>query len=129
MTTELAFLAWSAALTSVLWIPYILSRAQVWGISDTVGYPENPPALPGWAQRAQKAHANAVENLAPFAAVVLIAHVTEQTSALTATGAALFFYSRLIHAIVHIIGIPWIRTLAFLGGWVGIILVFIAVAF
>ena len=127
MTTELAFLAWSAALTSVLWIPYILSRFMVWGIADTVGYPDNPPALPKWAQRAQKAHVNMVENFAAFAALILIAHVTQQTSALTVTGAALFFYARLVHAIVHILGIPWIRTLAFLAGWVGIILVFIAV--
>ncbi len=129
MTTELAFLAWSAALTSILWIPYILSRISVWGITDTVGYPEDPPALPKWAQRAQRAHANAVENLAPFAAVVLIAHVTGQSTALTVTGAALFFYARLIHAIVHILGIPWIRTLAFVAGWVGIILVFLALIF
>ncbi len=129
MTTDLAFLAWSAALTSVLWIPYILSRMLVWGIVDTAGYPESPPVLPKWAQRTQKAHSNMVENLAPFAALVLIAAVTEQASALTATGAALFFYARLIHAIVYIIGLPWIRTLAFLAGWVGILLVFIAVVF
>ncbi len=29
MTTELAFLAWSAGLTSILWIPYILVRVRV----------------------------------------------------------------------------------------------------
>ena len=127
MTTELAFLAWSAALTSVLWIPYILSRFMVWGITDTVGYPDNPPALPKWAQRAQKAHLNMIENFPAFAALVLIAHITQQSSAATVTGAALFFYARLVHAIVHILGIPWIRTLAFIVGWVGIVVLFFAV--
>ncbi len=85
--------------------------------------------MPTKEQRAQKAHTNLIENLAPFAALVLIAHVTQQTSALTVTGAALFFYARLVHAIVYIIGVPWIRTLAFLAGWVGILLVFLEVIF
>ncbi len=126
MTTELWMLAWSAALCALLWIPYIVSRVLTWGIVDTVGYPQDPPALPGWAQRSQRAHGNMVENLAPFAAVVLIAHMAGANNAMTAFGAILFFWARVGHAIVFIAGIPWLRTLAFVAGWVGIILVFLA---
>ena len=90
MTTELWMLAWSAALCALLWIPYLVSRMLTWGIADTVGYPQDPPARPAWAQRAHLAHGNLVENLAPFAAVVLIAHVAGANNEMTAFGAVLF---------------------------------------
>ncbi|MBL8672145.1 MAG: MAPEG family protein [Alphaproteobacteria bacterium] len=127
MSTALAYLAWSALLCALLWVPYVLARFQVWGIADTVGYPENPKALPQWAQRAQRAHMNMVENLVPFAALVLIAHLTGKGGGLAATGAAIFFYARLAHAGVLIAGLPWARTGAFIAGWVGTLLVFLAV--
>ena len=90
MTTDLNMLVWSAVLTIVLFVPYILARFIYWGITDTVGYPTNPPVHPGWAERAKRAHVNMAENLAPFAALVLVAHVTGASNATTAMGAAIF---------------------------------------
>jgi uncharacterized MAPEG superfamily protein len=113
MTTDLSMLVWSAVLCIVLFVPYILARFMYWGIADTVGYPENPPVLPHWAERAKRAHINMAENLAPFAALVLVAHVTQSANATTALGAAIFFWAKLVHAIVFIAGVPWVRTLAF----------------
>ena len=75
MSIDLLYLTLSAGLCAVLWIPYILSRIQTWGLINAVGYPENPPEVPAWAQRSAKVHANMVENLAPFAALVLVAQV------------------------------------------------------
>lgn len=123
MSIEISYLAWSALFCLVLWVPYVLARFWVWGIIDTLGYPENSPALPGWAQRAQAAHANMVENLAPFAAVTLAAAVTATTDGTTQLGAALFFWGRIAHAIVYILKIPFARTLAFLVAWLGTILI------
>ena len=74
MNTELTYLAWITAITAVMWVPYILDRAAVWGITDTVGYPDNPKPQSAWARRMKAAHANAVENLVIFAALVLVAH-------------------------------------------------------
>jgi uncharacterized MAPEG superfamily protein len=123
MTTDLTMLVWSAVLTVVLFIPYIAARVVYWGLVDTVGYPENPPALPRWAERAKRAHVNLAENLAPFAALVLVAHVTQSANATTALGAAIFFWSRLVHAIVFIAGVPWARTLAFVVSIIGELLI------
>src|SRR5512147_2510927 len=63
MKTDLLYLTYVTALTGLLWVPYILDRIAVWGLVDTVGYPENPKPQSPWAQRLKKAHANAVENL------------------------------------------------------------------
>ena len=37
----------------------------------------------------------------------------------------LFFWARVAHAFVFILGVPYLRTLAFLAGWVGVSLMFI----
>ena len=74
MTAELMYLVAVTAFTGVIWIPYILDRIAVWGLADTVGYPENPKHQSPWARRMKSAHANAVENLVVFAALVLAAH-------------------------------------------------------
>ncbi len=123
MTSDLSMLVWSAVLTVVLFVPYIVARFVYWGIADTVGYPEAPPALPRWAERAKRAHVNMAENLAPFAALVLVAHVTQSANATTAMGATIFFWARLIHAIVLIAGMPWVRTIAFVVSIIGEILI------
>ncbi|MBI1774967.1 MAG: MAPEG family protein [Proteobacteria bacterium] len=127
MTTDLIMLTWSSAFCVVLFLPYVLSRSMVWGLADTVGYPKNPPALPDWAERAYRAHVNMVENLAPFAALVLVAQVSGHANATTALGATLFFWARVAHAIVFIAGIPWLRTLAFLVGVIGMAMIFLAI--
>ena len=72
MRTELFYLALVATFTALMWIPYVLNRFAVWGINDTVGYPDNPKPLAPWAERLKRAHANAVENLVVFATLVLV---------------------------------------------------------
>ena len=127
MTTDLMMLAWSAALCALLWVPYILARIGAWGLVDTVGYPDSPPDVPVWSARIKKAHANLVENLLPFGVLVLVAHVGGMANEATALGATLFFWSRVAHAIVYTVGIPWLRTVAFFGGFVGQVKSFIAI--
>jgi uncharacterized MAPEG superfamily protein len=75
------------------------------------------PPLPDWVNRANRAHLNAVENFAPFAAVVPIAQVWGVSSALTQACAATYFYARLAHAAIHIsgFGLFMARTVAFTG--------------
>ena len=52
MTTDLTMLAWTAAFTSLLWIPYILARIQKIGVMKTLTYAAEDEPLPGWAQAA-----------------------------------------------------------------------------
>lgn len=127
MDSDLMYLTLSAALCAVLWLPYVLARIGAWGLMPTLGYPENPPALPAWAQRSHRAHLNMAENLPVFAALVLVAHIAGIEGALVAWGSLLFFWARVAHAIVHVAGIPVLRTLAFFVSWIGLLLLFIAI--
>jgi uncharacterized MAPEG superfamily protein len=117
MNTELCYLALVTAFTAVMWIPYILNTIAVRGLLDAVGYPDQPKPLSPWAQRMKKAHANAVENLVVFAALVLIAHLAGANSGCTAAAAGVYFWARLVHFLAYTFRIPWLRTLAFFAGF------------
>jgi len=117
MKTELASLVWISAFTGLLWVPYVLNRMTVLGIGPTVGYPSDPPPLAPWARRLRLAHANAVENLVVFAALVLAAQIQGVSSPATAAAATLYLWSRIVHAVSYTLGVPWVRTLAFVGGF------------
>jgi uncharacterized MAPEG superfamily protein len=117
MRTEIATLIWISAFTGVLWIPYVLNRLVVRGIVSTVSYPVDPPPLSPWAQRLRAAHANAVENLVVFAALILAAQAVGVSTPLTAMAGVLYLWSRVLHAIVYTMAVPWLRTIAFTGGF------------
>lgn len=119
MTTELCYLTLTAVLTALLWVPYILNVIAKNPLGDAVGYAEL--TMSPWAQRLKKAHYNAIENLVPFAVVVLVANAMGLSDAATTLSAAVFFWARLIHAVVYTLGIPWLRTLSFAAGWGAII--------
>ncbi|HEX4522010.1 MAG TPA: MAPEG family protein [Casimicrobiaceae bacterium] len=118
MNTELMYLVWITAFTAIMWIPYILDRIAVWGLADTVGYPDTPKAQSPWARRMKAAHANAVENLVIFAALVLAAHAAGISNGATVLACALYFWARIVHWFAYTAALPWVRTLAFTGGFV-----------
>jgi len=118
MKPELACLVWVTILTAVIWIPYVLDRMAAWGLADTVGYPETPKPQSPWARRMKSAHANAIENLVVFAILVLVANAAGISNAATVFAASLYFWARLAHLLAYTFALPWVRTLAFAGGFV-----------
>jgi uncharacterized MAPEG superfamily protein len=120
MSHEIPWLAWTLALTLALWIPYVLNRIAVRGLWGTF---DNPSAsaqpLSAWAERARAAHGNAVENLVVFAPAALAVHAMNLGNATTDMACALYFFARLAHFVVYSLGIPVVRTLAFVAGWAG----------
>ena len=119
MTTTLLWLAATALLTTLMWIPYGLNRMQVQGMLGAMGNREkdNPP-LAAWAYRAQRAHTNAMENLVVFATLVLVAHVAGVADVVTLWAAGVYFWARLLHYIVYAAGIIGLRTAIWAVGWV-----------
>jgi uncharacterized MAPEG superfamily protein len=68
-----------------------------------------------------------VESFAPFAALVLVAHVSGKADATTAFWAMCFFWLRLAHAVVYLLAIPYVRTLIFTLGFVAVAGIFLEV--
>ena len=128
MTTDLWMLAYSAVLCLV--IPYvgivkllILPGGAAWGFGNR----DTSFAVPAWIERTRRAHANTVENLAPFACLVLVAHVAGKADTTTAFASQLFFIARVAYAGVYIAGIPYLRTLIFGAGIIAQFLIFLRI--
>jgi uncharacterized MAPEG superfamily protein len=121
MSVELTYLALTALLTAALWIPYIVAQVMTNGFLSGENYVDpTPRPVPLWGQRAHRAHLNAVEAFAPFAALVLIAHIAGKENAMTAFCALAFFWLRLAHAVVFLFAVPFIRTILFTLGFVAV---------
>ncbi len=121
MSTDLIYLAYTAILTAALWIPYVTAQVVTNGFLKPVNYADPAPRpLPNWGKRADRTYVNAVEVFAPFAALVIIIHVTGKANSMTAFWAMLFFWMRVVHAIVYLTGIPYVRTLVFTLGFVAV---------
>ena len=124
MKPELVWLLWAVALTLAQMLLAVGGATLQVGLPALAGNREGLAPCTGWAGRAQRAHRNMLENLVLFAALVLIAVVSDRTNATTLLGAQLFFWARLVYAGVYMAGIPWLRTLVWLASVVGMLLIF-----
>ncbi|MGO8910730.1 MAG: MAPEG family protein [Bradyrhizobium sp.] len=125
MSADLKYLAFTAILTASLWIPYIVCQSMTNGLLTPQNYldPTSRP-VPLWGKRADRAYLNAVESFAPFAALVIVVHLAGKANAMTAFWAMAFFWLRLAHAVVYLLGLPYLRTLIFTLGYVAVVGIF-----
>ena len=126
MKPELMLLAWAALLAFVQMLVAVSGHTLQVGLPALAGNREGLPPATGWAGRAARAHRNMIENLALFAALVLIAAVANKTSDMTLLGAQIFFWARLAYAFVYLAGIPWLRTGVWFVSVIGLALIFFA---
>ena len=68
-----------------------------------------------------------VENLAHFAVLVIVAHLSGAANEQTAMWVQVFFWARVAHALIFYAGIPYLRTVAFTIGAIAEIGLFIQI--
>jgi uncharacterized MAPEG superfamily protein len=123
MSPDLYYLLMSAVLCFVqMLIAATGANTQV-GLPALAGNREGLPEIVGWPGRARRAHLNMLENLVLFSALVLVAAVAGKANATTAMGAMIFFWARLAYALIYLIGIPWLRTLAWFVSVIGMVMI------
>jgi uncharacterized MAPEG superfamily protein len=126
VSTDLKYLAFTAILAASLWIPYVVAQVTTNGPLAPPDYADpTPRPLPLWGKRADRAYINSAETFAPFAALVIAVHLAGKANAMTAFRATSFFWLRLAHAAVYLLGIPYLRTLMFTLGYVAIVGIFV----
>ena len=128
MTRELFWLTLTIILTGLLWIPYMINRYQVRGLSGTLANPsriDKPHAE--WATRLMFAHDNAVENLIIFAPLVLTLAQIDYSTKWTVYACAVYFWARVAHLIVYTMGLPVFRSLAFTVGFLAQVVLALAI--
>lgn len=129
MTTALTYLGWTLVLVVVQIIVSSAAKRQQDGMQWASGNrDEEPPRYTGLAARMVRAQANLFETLPIFIGAVLLAHVGGHERGLTAWGAGLYFWARLIYIPTYALGlVPW-RTVIWGVAMVGLLLVLISLA-
>ena len=112
--------------TLLMPLPYVLHRMFSIGLWGTLKTPQ-ASAFPesGWAYRARRAHQNAVENLIVFAPLMLLVIITDTSNTITEMIATVYLLARVAHYFVYLLGIPVLRTLAYLVGYGATVLLFV----
>jgi uncharacterized MAPEG superfamily protein len=125
MKPEMTLLLWAVLLAFVQMLIAVTGATLQVGLPLLAGNREALAPCTGWAGRASRAHHNMLESLVLFAALVLIAAVAGKTNAMTLLGAQLFFWARLVYAVVYLAGIPWARTAVWFVSVIGLALIFL----
>ena len=126
MAIELTMLVYSVALLFVLILIQALAGILAQGLPAMAGA-RDTLGEPGVLQaRTKRVVDNHREGLLLFAPLVLTAGLTGISTEWTMLGAQLFFYSRVVHALLYLAGVPWIRPLAWAVGIAGCIFIFAA---
>jgi uncharacterized MAPEG superfamily protein len=124
MTPDLKILVWSVVLTFVEMIVAVLAAQAQVGSGVLAGNRDGLAPLTGFAGRAERAHWNMLESLPLFIALVLVAQIAGKANGTTLSGCELFFWGRFAHWLIYLVGIPWLRTLAWVVSVIGMILIF-----
>ena len=125
MKPEFMLLLWAVLLTVVQAVVAAQGAMMQVGLPALAGNREGLPGMKGWAGRAARAHRNMLENLVLFAALVLMAVISNKTNGTTLLGAQIFFWARVVYAGVYIAGIPWLRTGVWAVSVVGLAMIFV----
>ncbi len=113
MMTEPYLLISTALLAFFSFVPAIVALAIRGGVLSLFGNRGDTPELPEWGNRALRAQRNMLDNVGPFALIVVAAQMVGVSNDQTLHGMTLFFWGRIGHLLVYIVGIPYLRTVAF----------------
>jgi uncharacterized MAPEG superfamily protein len=124
MTTELIVLAWGCILALVHIFAAVRVKTRQYGTKWNVGARdealEPPQPIVGRLARAQ---ANFFETFPLYAAAALTVSVAHLTNRWTAIGALLWIAGRIVYLPLYALGVPYVRTAAWLVSLIGIVLV------
>jgi uncharacterized MAPEG superfamily protein len=124
---ELYALTIISAATAIMWVPYVLARLATRGLAAIANVDPGVPPDPAWADRARRAHGNAVENLVVFAPIVLTAAMIGVSTQATVVASQVYVAARLAHYALFVAGVPYLRTAAFFVGVIAILVIAVTV--
>ena len=103
----------------MMWLVYFPGAIAVRGSGFLLsGNPkQDPQPLPSSTTRWIQAHQNMMENLPSFIAICIAAEVSGYFQPNWLIAGYLFCIARFLHFVFYGLGIPYLRTLMFMTGW------------
>ena len=119
MTPELTVLTLAALLQVVTFVAYAIPANREVGPGYTMSARDREPSksLSDRTARLGRAVDNSVVAMALFAPAVLLIEMLGRNNSATLLAAQVFLLARIIYVIVYALGVPTIRTLAWLAGY------------
>ena len=113
MSSELSILAVFGILILLLATVQVFAAVSQHGLAALAGPRDNLPPITGVPGRLLRCLNNSVVALATFAPAVLLLKTTDSFTATTLLACQVFLVARLIYIPLYLIGIPHLRTVAF----------------
>ncbi len=123
---ELTMLAYSLVLAWVMFMAGSMLRINMLtpkGLMLAMHNRADLPEASAMSGRADRAARNMLDNLVLFAALVLMAKVSDVSNANTVLGAQIFFWARLVYFPIYVFGIPVVRTIVWAVSTVGMAMI------
>jgi uncharacterized MAPEG superfamily protein len=127
MPTVLTMLIYSTVLLLVLVIIQTVAGLRAQGVSPMVGPRDDLPPPRPFQARTKRIVDNHREGLTMFAPLAATAAILHSPSIWIGVGAQIFFYSRVVHAVIYLLGLPHIRPIPWMTGLIGTAAVFLGI--
>ncbi len=129
MSIELTFLIWSAALA----FAYVLVQSTAYrldyGLLHAGSQRDNERAPNKWAARGNRMLRNFLETYGIFIALAVATELSGRSDGLTQWGTQIWFWSRWVYIPAYFIDVPFVRSGVWTVSMLGLILLFVGVAF
>ena len=115
--------AWIVVYSSKLPVALAMQRAGGYDNHDPRG---QQAKLTGWGARSVAAHLNGFETFAPFAAAVLVAHISGARTGLVDALAVTFVVSRAVYVACYLSDLATLRSTVWTVGWLTTFALFVS---
>jgi uncharacterized MAPEG superfamily protein len=125
-------LIWILATLALFFIQTLLApMVRWWGdggrhLKAALGPRDDPPPMPPTGARLDRALRNMIEAMLVFLPLALLVEMKGIGSGLAVQGAAVFFVARLAYIPAYVSGIPGLRSLIWMCGHAGLVMMAIA---
>ena len=123
MPIELSLLVASAAIFIVMVLAQDLFSLLQHGLPRLLGARDDMPEDNMLVSRAKRANRNMVEALAMFVPLIVACLLLERSTQMTELGAMLFVAARAAYAPLYWFGVPVLRSLSWIVGMAGILII------
>ena len=129
MSIELTYLVWSATLAFMYVLVQSTAYRMDYGLLHAGSQRDGERAPNKWAARGNRALRNFLETYGLFIALAVATELSGRSNGMTQWGTQLWFWSRVAYLPAYFIDIPFARSAVWSISLVGLVMLFIGVAF
>lgn len=122
MSIELQYLIFAIFLVLIQMVLQSVAGFVANGLMGAAGSRDDEVLTSGVGGRFERAYYNMLETFPVFVALVLIIQLTESWTTTSALAVQIYFWARVAYIPLYVIGIPFLRTIAWLISMAGVLM-------